>query len=118
MEYITIQKDKNLKTITDFLQKTPESFIFSTLNYLNINDWIADSSDEWGKTLGEILDEENVDSLGVAILALKTNHTTVVEAFRNLNIICSDNFLIDEQDNTEYVDNYNCDHYENYRLNM
>lgn len=87
MEYITIKRDGNLEAILDFIKKDPKEFIFHTLNYLELNDWIADASDEWGKTIGQILDESEVDSYGAAILALKTNIPTVVEAFRKLVIV-------------------------------
>lgn len=87
MQYITIKKDDSLKIILDFIKKDASQFIFTTLNYLEVNEWIADASDEWGKTIGQILDESEVDSYGAAILALKTNMPTVVEAFRNLVIV-------------------------------
>ena len=87
MEFITIKKDSNLEAILDFIKKEPEQFIFNTLNYLEVNEWIADDSEEWGKTIGEILDESNVDSYGAAVLALRTNVPNVVEAFKNLIII-------------------------------
>lgn len=87
MEYITIKNDESLKSILQFTDQHSSQFIFNTLNYLHLNDWIADSSDEWGKTIGEILDESIVDSYGVAILALKTNYQPIIEAFRKLSIV-------------------------------
>lgn len=118
MEYITIKKDSNLEAILDFIKKEPKEFIFHTLNYLEVNDWIADASDEWGKTIGEILRESNVESYGVAVLALNTNIPNVVEAFMNLVIIgrgdcpeCGGNMQerFSEPDPTKGTDDYVCD---------
>jgi len=87
MEFITIKRDENLSLICDHIGVSKGDFINKTLNYLNTNDWIADSSDEWEKTVGQILEEENAPLLGISILCLGSNDPIALSAFNNLKII-------------------------------
>lgn len=87
MEFITIKKDQNLKTVCDFLEQDPDVFIENTLNYLGQNEWIFDASEEWGKIMVEVIsDFVDVPDI-VAVQILRANSVFVVDAFLNLKIV-------------------------------
>ena len=87
MEFITIKDDQNLSNVCELLDVNKDVFINDTLNYLAQNEWIFDASEEWGRTLGEILTEYAKSPLGVCILHLGTNFPGIVDSFWNLVIV-------------------------------
>ncbi len=89
MEFITFKQDENLRKICSYLGQSPETFSHNTLRYLEINEWIADASDEWGKRLEDILNE-SVDPpvlLGICLLSVVTNDSVITDAFLNLVVV-------------------------------
>lgn len=87
MSLSTIKADENLSTVCRIIETTPEIFIEKTLNYLEVNEWVPDASEEWGRTIGECLNEYAKNPVGISILAIGTNDSVAMECFLNLIII-------------------------------
>lgn len=89
MDYVTIKSDEYLKTVCRITETTEEVFIKNTLDYLGFMEVINDSSEEWGRTIGQCLNEYYNQNavLGIQLLALNTNDSVAMEAFCNLLLI-------------------------------
>jgi hypothetical protein len=87
MEYIKIKRTEELKRICQFTGWTAERVEDAIFLFMGKYEMIADSSDEWGKTLEEILREESQEPEGVAIMTIRTTNPEILLAFKKLEII-------------------------------
>ena len=86
MTFTTLKKCDNLEYISNYIKTPIDKLSANILNFLFLNEMIEDGSQDWGKTLIDVLNENLSSPIGVATLCLKTNHPKIVEAFEKLTL--------------------------------
>lgn len=85
--YVTIKPSKELDFISNHLSTPKDVLIESLIQNFEASGMIENGSDDWGKTVQDIVDEWEITPIGLCVLFLKTPEPSIINAFMSLVFI-------------------------------